>query len=898
MDPRRLAVVCGFDPPAGSEPHLIASMHYDPALVALSILIAVFASYSALDLGNRIHTAGARGRPMWIAGAAVALGGGIWSMHFVGMLAFDMAMPVTYGLGLTALSLALAVVATGAAFAWVNRPGASTKDVMVGGPLMGVAIAGMHYLGMAAMHVPGRLTYSAPIVAASVVIAVTAATAALWITSRDNTMWQRLLAATIMGFAVAGMHYTGMAAATFTTLASDGGSAHPVGTALGQQNLALAVAGGTFVILFLGLLAGSAEQRRARRDLAASEQRFRAAAEAVGDIIWTNDPEGRMSGEQPDWQRYTGQSRDDCQGYGWSKAIHPDDLQPTLTAWRAAVDARRTAAFEHRVRRADGVYRTFSVRAVPVLDGGGQIREWVGVHEDITERRQFEAALEAARDAAEGANLAKSTFLANMSHELRTPLSAIIGYSEMMAEEIADGCTAGDLAGDIAKVETNARHLLGLINDVLDLSKVESGKMEVFAENFEIEPMLRDLAATVGSLVEKNGNTLTLDLAPNLGAMHSDLTKTRQILLNFLSNAAKFTEGGTITLSATREAGGDGPPLAVFSVSDTGIGMSDEQIGRLFQRFEQADQSTTRKFGGTGLGLSLSRALADMLGGTVTVSSVAGQGSTFTLRVPTEYLAPAGDTHVELDEGRGDLILVIDDDQDQLSLTSRFLRREGFRVRVASNGRQGLEMARQLQPRAILLDVMMPGVDGWSVLSQIKADEALSAIPVVMVTAVDQRNLAASLGAADYMMKPVDWKRFGSVMGRFRTPTNDQRGGILLVEDDPIIRAAMRSVLEDGGWRVTEAGDGEEGLKLASGSAPELAIIDLNMPVMDGFSFLSAFRGLPGCADTPVFILTGRELTVEDRRRLRGASQILNRGNMSSAEFLERLKGLAPRPER
>lgn len=751
---------------------------YNPTLVALSIAIAIFAAYTALDLGSRVRGAAPGQRVTWVVGAALAMGGGIWAMHFVGMLAFAMAMPVTYELVPTVASFLIAVGATGAAFAWVSRPGAGTRSVLVSGPLMGVGVAAMHYTGMAAMRMPGNLAFSAPIVAASVAIAVIAATAALWLTFRQNEVWQKLAAAAVMGLAVAGMHYTGMAAATFTADDSAGSmGAHGGHVSLGQQNLALYVAGATFLILFLAMLASSIDQQRTRRALLESEERFRAAAEAVGDIIWTNNAEGEMRGPQPDWQRFTGQSQDACQGRGWGEAIHPDDIAETLLAWNTAVAQCRTAIFEHRVRRHDGVYRLFAVRAVPVLNPNRSIREWVGVHEDITERRDFELALKSARDAAENANRAKSTFLANMSHELRTPLSAIIGYSEMLLEDSEDGSGAGAdaLAGDLEKIRGNARHLLGLINDVLDLSKIESGKMEVFAERFAIRPMLDDIAATVEPLMAAKGNRLEMRLAPGLGEMVSDLTKVRQILLNLLGNAAKFTTAGIVRLIMTSGEDARGARV-VFTVTDTGIGMSAAQVAQLFQRFHQADASTTRKFGGSGLGLSLTRAFTDMLGGTVEVASVPDRGSSFTVSLPMTYVAPAEALPQEVTDvahASGDVVLVIDDDADQRALMTRFLQREGFGVRTAADGEAGLAVARATRPHAILLDVVMPGLDGWSVLSTLKGDPDLSAIPVVMVSFAEQRPLALSLGAADYVAKPVSWEGFRPVMERYRRSTGE-----------------------------------------------------------------------------------------------------------------------------
>ena len=879
---------------------------YDATLVALSIAIAVFASYTALDLGGRVRGAAPGPRWAWVAAAALAMGGGIWSMHFVGMLAFEMAMPVTYALGTTLLSFLIAVGATGAGFAWVGRRGARTRDVLLSGPLVGVGVAAMHYTGMAAMRIPGTLTYSLSVVAVSVLIAVTAATAALWLTFRQNSVWQKLLAACVMGLAVAGMHYTGMAAASFTMAADLASGARGV-AGLGQQNLALYVAGATFLVLFLAMVASSVEQQRVQRALHASEERFRAAAEAVGDIIWTNDAQGRMVGPQPYWERFTGQSQAEYQGHGWAEAIHPDDVRPTVEAWNEAVSGRRVFTFEHRVRRRDGEYRLFSIRAMPVLNQDGTVREWVGVHEDITERKQAEAAVEAARDAAEEANRAKSQFIANMSHELRTPLSAIIGYSEMLQEEVEDGAEAADLAPDMRKIEANARHLLSLINDVLDLSKVESGKMEVYAETFEVEPTLREVESAVQSLMEKKHNILELRLAPDLGTMRSDVTKIRQVLLNLLSNAAKFTESGTIMLSAERGPGpapaGEGQEWLTFRVADTGIGMTEEQQAKLFQRFQQADASTTRKFGGTGLGLALTKAFSIMLGGDVEVQSSSGQGSIFTVQLPADYEEKAGaeqgpapqDGAAAATEADAvaNCVLVVDDDPAARELLTRFLEREGFAVRTAPDGRTGLEMARSLRPRAILLDVLLPGLDGWSVLSALKADPNLASIPVVMETIVSERGLAASLGAADYLTKPIEWDQLKRVMDRFLPA--EPSGGVLVVEDDPDARARLRAMLKKQGWRrVAEAGNGREALDMVARGKPSLVLLDLMMPEMDGFTFYKALRTSPGCQAVPVVVLTAKDVTEEDRAQLRGTDRVLAKDDTSLRELAEELRALVP----
>ncbi len=515
----------------------------------------------------------------------------------------------------------------------------------------------------------------------------------------------------------------------------------------------------------------------------------------------------------------------------------------------------------------------------------GRLIGWFGSNTDVTEMQETTRALELARDEAEAANQAKSLFIANMSHELRTPLSAIIGYAEMLAEEIEDDVKPGELGKDIGKIEDNARHLLGLINDVLDLSKVESGKMEAYVESFDVADVVRTVAATVGALMDKNHNRLDLQLGDELGVMRSDVTRIRQILLNLLSNAAKFTENGTIGLAVARR--GD---QVDFSVTDSGIGMTPDQVAKLFQRFQQADASTTRQFGGTGLGLTLTRAFAQLLGGEVEVASVPGQGSTFTVRLPADLEAAAGPPPATAspEAAARDVVLVVDDDRTQLELTSRFLAKEGYIARTATDGATGLALARSLRPRAILLDVTMPGMDGWSVLGALKADPDLAGIPVVMVTFTSERPLAASLGAADYIMKPVDWERLRHVMGRFR----QAEGSILVVEDEADTRQRTRQVLEKHGWTVLEASNGREALDQVAQAMPQVVLLDLNMPVMDGFTFLEQLRRHPGGAAVPVIVLTAMDLTPQDRIRLRGASQVLNKGDVSLRELAEKLRQL------
>ena len=629
-------------------------------------------------------------------------------------------------------------------------------------------------------------------------------------------------------------------------------------------------------------------RKRAERRLRESEERYRTLIQTSAAMVWTATPDGAFTGQQKSWSAFTGQTTEQSNGLGWQEMIHPDDREAAAAGWQLAVQGAQNYAADYRVRNAAGEWRIMDVRAVPIMDDD-EIREWVGTHTDITERRRAEEELNAAKEAAEAANRAKSQFLANMSHELRTPLSAVIGYAEMIEEDLGE---SGDqaLLGDVGKIKFNARHLLSLINDVLDLSKIEADRMTTFAETFEVSGLLRDVAATAEALVRQKDNTLVLEAAGDLGAMHTDQVKLRQCLFNLVSNAAKFSQGGRIVLRAER----DGEAIA-FSVADSGIGMSQEQVDRLFERFSQADASTTRRFGGTGLGLAITRAFCRLLGGDVTVASTLGAGSIFTIRVPATLPGQPAEDEPASAPGGGSkhVVLVIDDDNAQRELLTRFLEREGFSVRSAPDGRAGLELARTARPRAILLDVMMPSMDGWSVLSTLKADQELAKIPVVMVTFVNEPALGASLGAADTVLKPVQWDRLRTVMERFR----GEAGEILVVDDDPQARQRLRTVLERDGWTVCEAGDGAEALAEVTRALPQMILLDLTMPVMDGFTFLHELRLRPGCADIPVVVLTARDLDAGERKRLAGADRVLSKGATNLRQLAGELRSLTPHNE-
>ena len=624
-----------------------------------------------------------------------------------------------------------------------------------------------------------------------------------------------------------------------------------------------------------------------------SQSRQREILESINEGMFVVGRNGRVELWNGAAERYWGVLRDQVLGRQLLEVVPALARTPLPDAIAASIQSHGAGVCLEVTLDNDLKERVYEARIFP-FDRGTTV-----FFNDVTERKRVHEAMQKAKEAADAANRAKSIFLANMSHELRTPLNAIIGYSEMLQEDAAD---RGDkeLIPDLEKIHMAGRHLLSLIDDILDLSKIEAGKMEIFPEKLDISAMIHQVVTTVQPLVDKNSNKLEVRCPEDLGSMHADVTKIRQILFNLLSNACKFTENGKITLEVWRDREPD-KDLVNMRVSDTGIGMTPDQLDRLFEAFTQADATTTRKYGGTGLGLAISRKFCQMMGGDISVSSEFGKGSSFSAQIPAQVkqqkielekpitVAPAKTVAPPVQNQ--ETVLVIDDDPIVTDLMTRFLTKEGFNVVTAANGEEGLLRAREFHPLAITLDIMMPSMDGWEVLTQLKSDKELADIPCILLTMLQNKTMGYALGAADYLTKPVDRSRLMSILNKYRLVPST--GQVLIVDDSQAAREILRRMLKNQGWTITEAENGRLGLERVSENPPDLILLDLLMPEMDGFDFVRELHKNAAWRKIPVVVLTAKELTVEDRQQLSGyVERIHQKGAYSRDELLGEVRDM------
>ncbi|TMC81101.1 MAG: response regulator [Chloroflexi bacterium] len=496
---------------------------------------------------------------------------------------------------------------------------------------------------------------------------------------------------------------------------------------------------------------------------------------------------------------------------------------------------------------------------------------------------------------AERANRAKSRFLASMSHELRTPLNAIIGFSELLSDEGSERFDPVTRRRFLDQIHSSGKHLLQLINDILDLSKVEAGQMELHPQLMLVADTVREVLATMEPLARAKGITFDSESDPSMQLV-ADGAKVRQMLLNLASNAIKFTPaGGHVSIRARRTASS-----VEIAVIDTGIGIAEADLPRLFGEFQQLDPGPGRRQEGTGLGLALTKRLAVLHGGDVSVESQLGKGTTFTVRLPAHSVAPQEwparkpEKARQVEAGRP-LVLVVEDNPQAAEILGRHLEVGGFRMEIARNGTDALRMARELKPVAVTLDILLPEIDGWEVLTRLKQDESTRNIPVVVVSVVDNPALGRALGAIDYFVKPIDGRGLLSRLEQFTFTTKVKREEVrvLVVDDEQSNLDLIEGLLKPAGFSVLRANGGQEGIDMAKSRLPNLILLDLMMPGVSGFEVVEQLRAEDRTRTIPIMVLTAKTLTADDKRSLNGnVAAIFQRNSVAGAELIEWLRGI------
>jgi len=871
---------------------------YDIPLVVLSVLIAILAAGAAIDLAGRVTSARGRARLVWLTGGAIAMGTGIWSMHYIGMLAFRLPIPVLYDWPTVLLSLLAAVLASWVSLFVVSRHTMSWPQVLLGSVLMGSGIAAMHYIGMAAMRLPAMHHYTSGLVTLSVVLAIVIASVALFMTFIHRRTqywgWRKVITANVMGAAIPIMHYVGMAAVTFMPMELDPASLnHAIGISdLGIVSITLV----TLTLLGLVFVTSTVDRRFTVQELAlqSSEQRYRMIVENASDAFLEIDPQGRLTGWNTHAEKAFGWSRQEAIGMPLSGMFLFDHGNAAagdkLREWFGSQDkATGRERIEVTARHRDG--HTFPAEMnLATIDIGDRTSFAAFVH-DVTARKQAEQERENAKQAAEAGSRAKSEFLANMSHEIRTPMNGVIGMSELLLDTSLDG-TQRDYAETIRDSSTA---LLTIINDILDFSKVEAGKVELESVDVDLRGVFEDVARLLSIQAHSKGVELTAQIDAQLPTMvKGDPGRFRQVLLNLGGNAVKFTATGEVSLEIKVEQQTARGVKVRCDVRDTGIGISPARLASLYAPFTQADTSTTRRFGGTGLGLSIVKRLVDLMGGETGVESVEGRGSTFWF---TAWMAPSTSAKQLAPPFfapiRGKRVLAVDDNATNRKVLLGQLLQCGTQPKVASSAEEALTLLRQAHREgkpfdAALLDHRMPDLDGEALGRIIVADETLKPTRLILLTSSGQRDDGtryADIGFAGYLLKPVTQRELNEcltlalaapaeawhmksqpiitqqALGSVRVK---HRAQILLAEDNLVNQKVAVRLLEKLGYRVDVAQDGRAAVNAWSAGSYDLLLMDCQMPELDGYEATREIRRLehskPQARRTPIIALTADAL--------------------------------------
>jgi two-component system, sensor histidine kinase and response regulator len=894
---------------------------YDYGLVALSVCIAMGASYVALDLAGRTAAARGRARLVWLGGGAVAMGLGIWSMHYIGMLAFTLPVLVLYDLPTVLQSLVAAIFASGVALFMVSGERLRLRGALAGSAVMGSGIAAMHYVGMAAMRLPAMCHWNWPIVALSVAIAIAVSLVALWLTYRLRTETRQIspvkvATAAVMGVAVAAMHYTGMAAVTFVParLVEDTSRAVSI-SSLGIVSITTI----TFLVLALASLTSLVDRRFSAQsqELLSSEERYRQLFER-SLAVYRSALDGRLLDCNAAFARIFGySSREDCLlRHVMGDRAHPEEREAVVARLR---QEKWLQDFETRLARADGS-PVWVVENATLLEGeGGAAGVIEGTLIDISRRKVAEDALHRAMAVAEAANRAKSEFLANMSHEIRTPMNGIIGMTELAL----DTELTPDQRVFLENVKSSADSLLGLINDILDFSKIEARKLDLDVIDFDLGHAIDETIRWLAPRAHQKGLELVCHVSPDVpGGLRGDPARLRQIIVNLISNAVKFTAHGEVILRVELTAR-DGDRVVVhFSVSDTGIGIPLDKRETIFESFTQADASTTRQFGGTGLGLAIASQLVELMGGRIWVESQPGLGSTFHFTAPFKErpAPPAAAPARDLADLRGVSTLIVDDNATNRRILEEMLTRWGMRPTLVDGGAAALRALEQAhaagQPfTLVLLDYQMPDMDGFEVASQIKHHPELGATTIMMLSSVGQRGdgqRCRELGVAAYLTKPVRQsvllEAVATVLaapGRATPPTlvtrhsireAQRRLRVLLAEDNAINQLVAVKMLERFGHSVLVAENGREALAALAAGPFDVILMDVQMPGMDGLEAAAEIRRneIGTGRHVPIVALTAHAMQEDQDRCMRAGMDAYLAKPFSANGLLDTLETLLP----
>ena len=882
-----------------STPGVVMLGYYDMRFVALSVSIAIVASYAALDLAARVTSARNRSRYLWLSGGATVMGIGIWSMHYIGMLAFRLPVPVQYDWPTVLVSLLAAIFASFVALFVVSRQKMGPFQALVGCLLMGGGIAGMHYIGMAAMRLPAQCSYSPLMVALSVVLALVISLVALWLTFHLRGEpaaggWRKIVSALVMGAAIPVMHYTGMAAASFTpSTVVHGNLSHALGiSSLGVASVIVV----TFMVLGIGLLTSLVDRRFSAQalELQANDRRYHQVLASALDAFIGMDSGGLITDWNAQAETTFGWLRSEATGRMLSRTIIPDRYRDAHErGFRHFLASGEGPVLNKRIEisalHRDGHEFPVELTISAVGEGGTQC--FAAFVRDITERKRFQEELLAAKAAAEQSNRAKSEFLANMSHEIRTPMNGILGMTELMLDTVL----TVEQREHLGLVRLSAESLLSVINDVLDFSKIEAGKMELELIPFDLRESLGETMMALSFRAHQKGLELVYEVQPEVPEpLLGDPGRIRQVLVNLVGNAIKFTEHGEIFVCVDEQSPRSATAALHFAVKDTGVGVPMEKQEQIFDAFSQADGSMTRKYGGSGLGLTICVRLVEMMGGRVWLESQPGQGSTFhfTVQLAVQDAASARPIPLQPEQLRDLHALIVDDNFTNRRVLHGMLTRWGMHPTSVEDGRaalQALEIAKSTGHPfpLLLLDGQMPGMDGFALTEQIQKDPALIAVTIMMLTSAGHLGDAArcrGLGISAYLVKPirqtelldgicqilnkVSAAKSMPLVTRHTLRENKHRSRVLLAEDNAVNQTLAVRLLEKRGYHVTVAGNGSEAVQAFENNLFDVVLMDIQMPVMDGFEATAAIRTkekLTG-GHIPIIAMTAHALKGDQER--------------------------------